>query len=741
MNILLNDVQKAAVNHPDGPALVLAGAGSGKTRVIIERLAWLVEERGVDPRNLLALTFTNRAAGEMGRRFAERIHRPKVTSWLGTFHAFGLMVLRREIHHLNREREFNVIDAADQLSIMKRLVKEMPAKFEKVSPKDTLNKISRMKQDVHTLTAANGRGDEESYVYLWNMYHEVLQKESLVDFDDLLVLLITLFEEHPEVCKRYQERYRHVLLDEYQDTNHAQYCIARMLSEKHGNIFAVGDEDQSIYSWRGADINNILDFARDFPNAVVYRLEQNYRSSGHILSAANAVVKNNLNRLGKTLWTQAEMGEQVRFYLAENADMEAHFVAEDITSRKLPPQETAILYRTNAQSRALEVALLRKGINYTVVGGVKFYQRREIKDIIAYLRLMVNPKDDEALRRILNTPPRGIGGTSMARIQEYAQLRNMPILAVLREIETDDTLSPRARRAATEFVHMIDDLALEAKTRPVSWCVKTLIEKINYRGYVQSDDQKETKNRLEIIEEFLNSCSNFDNDQNQNLQDFLQSMALVNDVDEYNAENPAISLMTCHSAKGLEFNHVYLIGLEEGLLPLNFDFAPDSELEEERRLCYVAMTRARIDLTLSAAQVRVLYNQNQDREISRFIREIGYDRLHMLHTRSEKRGRGNTSPNRSNDTGFVKSPVQEAYAEKGMMSGKSGTGVSTKGINTVTTPGILRIGTRVRHAKFGIGTIQYTSGSGDKLKARIRFSTGRSAMILVKMAPLELLDT
>jgi len=707
--IALNEQQQAAVTAADGPTLVLAGAGSGKTRVIIERLAWLVEERGIDQRHLLAMTFTNRAAAEMSERLAARLGVDRVGAWVGTFHSFGLYVLRRDMDRLGRPKRFTVFDAADQLSLMKRLVRELSEDYEPVTPRQALNWISQLKQQGETPEPEEEVDDpaERSCTVLWRQYHATLHRIAAVDFDDLLVLPAKLLKEHADLRERYQRRYRYVMIDEYQDTNRAQYQVARLLSEGHGNIFAVGDEDQSIYSWRGADINNILDFAKDFPEAAVIRLEQNYRSTKPILDAANNVVRNNVNRLGKNLWTAATKGDRVRFFRAEDGDDEASFVANDMGKRGLPPGETAVLYRTNAQSRAIEQALRMKGQPYTLIGGTKFYSRKETKDILAYLRLLVNPLDDESMRRIINVPARGIGGVSLERIEDYAKLRGACLMDVLREIEGDETLGARARSSAQKLVHTLDDMAMRARTEPVGTVVEALLEEVGYRSYVEQSDEKDAKTRIELIDEFVASCTTFDRQSSGNLESFLQDLALMTDVDDFEPGRPVVTLMTCHSAKGLEFDHVYLIGMEEGLLPYGVDFDSGSDIEEERRLCYVAMTRARKSLTLTAATSRVTYGRTQDaRVLSRFLDEVGTGRIENVNT----------------------GPAATTAARK-----------RTKSAPMVDT-GRIKTGTRVRHAKFGPGYVMYTTGAGDKLKARIRFKTGRTAVLMLSQAPLEILE-
>ncbi len=704
--ITLNTAQQDAVLNGDGPALVLAGAGSGKTRVIVERIAHLVGEKGVDARNILALTFTNKAAGEMRQRAAARLGVEKIGAWLGTFHSFGLYILRREMDRLGRSKQFTIFDDADQLSLMKRMVHDLGAQASAVSPRDALSWISRHKQDVaEPDTAAAAQPAENAYRLLWRSYHDTLRRVSAVDFDDLLVLTAQLFDRHADVRRKYADRYRYVLIDEYQDTNRAQYLLARHLSSVHENLFVVGDEDQSIYSWRGASIRNILDFEKDFQNSRVFRLEQNYRSTGPILKAANAVVKNNTKRLGKTLWTRKEGGDPVRFYEAQDAEAEARFVADDIVAKKISPGQAAVLFRTNGQIRLVEEAMRRKGLAYVVVGGIRFYGRKEIKDILCYLRLLVNAADDVSLRRVLNVPARGIGATSQDLLDQYAVARGQALMDVLRETEFDQSLAPRARQSIGEFVRLIDDLSLEAKTAPLATVVDRLLERTKYREYVQNADEKDYRTRLEMVDEFRVACAQFDAKGNTGLLSFLQELSLLSDVDSWDPSLPAVTLMTCHSAKGLEFDHVYLLGLEEGILPHASALESEDDIEEERRLCYVAMTRARLGLTLCAAKSRVIYGgEFGDRERSRFVAEIPRDQLQFV---------GGESMGRDSRTG----PAQPSVPTRTM-----------------------KLGTRVWHAQFGKGTVMYTSGSGAGLRARIRFESGRSRDFMVAAAPLKVLD-
>ena len=707
----LNAAQLDAVTAGDGPALVLAGAGSGKTRVIVERMVWLIDERDVEPRNILALTFTNRAAEEMRTRVRERLGLERLSSRMCTFHSFGLFVLRRDLDKLGRPKAFTIFDNLDQLALMKRLIKELPAKWVKVSPRDALGWISRLKQDLKSpdLDTECENDEEESFRALWGRYHSAIEAASAVDFDDLLVLPVKIFEEHPETLDRYRSFFSHILLDEYQDTNHAQYILARQLAGENGNLFAVGDEDQSIYSWRGADVHNILQFEQDFPGAQLFRLEQNYRSTSPILAAANAVVENNKSRLGKTLWTDQKGGEPVRFTLVANGDDEARFVADEIARLGVSPSAVAVLYRTNGQARPIEEAFMRKGIAYTVIGAIRFYARKEIKDLLCYMRLLANPADDESLRRIINAPPRGIGGTSQQRIAEYASNHKLTMLEALRQIEVDEGMNARVRSGAAAFVSLMDDLAAEGDGDKVADVLTRILEQTAYREYVQKSDEKDFRTRLEIVDEFAAACTWFDARNEGGLTEFLQDLALVSDVDAYQTDAPTAALLTCHSAKGLEFDHVFLIGLEEGYLPHGNALESDEAIEEERRLCYVAMTRARKTLTLSLADERVVFGERRARGASRFLGEIPRERLVNLNAGPDKA----STAGESNRAGPVAGDVDNAK---------------------------LSMGTRVRHAKFGVGRVMSTAGAGSRLKVRIRFDTGISRQFMVSAAPLEIVE-
>ncbi len=718
----LNNAQRNAVTTRRGPTLVLAGAGTGKTTVIVERIAWLVKEQGVDPRHILALTFTNKAANEMRERVLARLNDDRLGAWLGTFHSFALFLLRRHIDVLERKRDFTVFDEDDQLALMKRLVNELPLHLPRVSPREAVSWISLKKQNLlePEKVSVCELPEEHSYMELWKRYQAALIKSDAVDFDDLLVLSAQLLGQHETVRERYQRRYTHIHVDEYQDTNYAQNVILRHLANQNENLFVVGDEDQSIYSWRGALLHNILNFEKDFPNAQIIRLEQNYRSSGHILKAANALVAHNVKRLGKNLWTTHDDGEPVTLYEAEDSEAEARYVAEQLEKDRKQYNSVAVLFRTNGQSRMIEEALRLRGLPYVVIGGIQFYARKEVKDIIAYLRLIVNPNDDVALRRILNVPPRGIGETSLSRLDAYARERGISLFSAMRDAEYDQNLSPRMRENFLGFVHLIDDLALMSRTETrVAVLVKTLLERIAYREYVERTEGRGEKSRAEIVEEFVSSCAQHDERQTGGgLLGFLQDLALMSDFDQWDSASPAVTLMTCHAAKGLEFDEVFLVGLEEGLLPhVAAEDDPES-IEEERRLCYVAMTRARKRLILTTARRRLQYGEWRDSVRSRFVDEIAScgELVLVLPQRIDEHPRDSIPAESRTHAQTI--PGSTAAKDK--------------------QP--LRMGMRVRHAKFGVGVVMFTSGSGKNLKARIKFLNGRSRDFLVSYAPIDIIE-
>jgi len=684
----LNAEQNEAVRHDGAALLVLAGAGTGKTRVLAHRAAFLVRERGVDPRAIAAVTFTNKAADEMRDRIATLLGATDRGIWVGTFHAFSLRILKRHIDRLGYKRDFTVYDETDQRSVMRRILKSSP-KFSGLKPANVLGRISWFKQKPGPASAELEFG--ETLAAVFELYQDSLRESNALDFDDLLVLSLRLFEEHPDVLLTYQNRYQHMLIDEYQDTSHVQFMLASKLCAAHRNIFAVGDEDQSIYAWRGADIRNILDFGRDFPDAKIVRLERNYRSAGNILAAANAVVSNNVDRLGKNLWTDLDAGEKVRCHIANNGQEEAIFVASQILSGGGDFRDYAVLFRTAAQSRAVEEALLGARIPYQVVAGVRFYERKEVKDVLCYLRLAVNTSDDVSLRRALGVSKSGIGEKTAAMLARWAGERGAPLYTALEAADQVEGLTPGRRAGIAAFTEFIGEIRESRSRLTLVELVKLVIDKTRYRESIEQKRDVGWKDKIEILDELVAGAEEFGaNNQDASLESFLERTAIGNQIDGWDGSKGAAALMTIHSAKGLEFPVVFIVGVEEGLLPHQSAFDNDAELEEERRLCYVAATRAARRLYLTCAMERVVFGKTLERTISRFVNEIPENLLEMDHR----------------PTGFS-------------ISAESSPALGDK-----VEPDELTTGARVEHAKWGRGTVMYKSGKGDKMKVKIKFDRG-----------------
>ena len=607
----LNHQQRAAVEQADGPLLILAGAGSGKTRVITYRIAHLIEARGVPPQSILAVTFTNKAAAQMKERVAKlldgRVELHAGAPHVSTFHSFCVSVLRRHIDHLGYSRDFSIYDEDDQQRLMKACIQELGLGEQVTSPRSVLSRISYAKN--HGLTPEmmyqQAENDPvEKIATLFGVYEKKLREANALDFDDLLLKTVQLFYKAAEVCEQYNRRFQYVLVDEYQDTNRTQYQLIRQLSLIHQNLCVVGDEDQSIYRWRGADIQNILSFEKDYPKARTVRLEQNYRSTQKILDAAGAVVSRNQARKGKTLWTDRKGGDAIGLFEAWDADQEALYVADEITKALAqdPNDSVAVLYRTNAQSRALEESLRRNRIAYRLVGGFSFYARAEIRDVLAYARLAINPKDVTALQRIINTPARGIGGSTMGAIEATARAEKITWWEALEAELAARRLPGRALKALESFHALMKQLMAEHEGLLMGQFFKSVLDRTRYVEILKYDNQPESQDRIENLQELVNAAVEAE-EQGITLAEFLDHAALVSDSDDYD-ERARVTLMTLHSAKGLEFNRVFLVGMEEGLFPHKLSLDDDAGIEEERRLCYVGMTRARDRLVLSWARQR-----------------------------------------------------------------------------------------------------------------------------------------
>ena len=613
----LNDKQREAVMETDGPILVLAGAGSGKTRVLTTKVAYLVLEKDVLPENILAITFTNKAAKEMKERVHKMLGSDSYRIQISTFHSFGLLLVKENYDKLGFDKNFTILDSDDVLTIIKRILKDMNLDPKVYNPRAIRNKISSAKNELmdsnYYSRFANSEY-EEIVLEVFRKYEKKIAKNNSLDFDDLLLLPIKLFKENPDILKKYQERFKYILVDEYQDTNEAQYKMIKMLSAKYKNICVVGDIDQSIYGFRGANFRNILNFEKDYPDAKIVPLEENYRSTGNILNVANDIIKNNKQRKEKNLWTQNEDGPKIRYHRAYDEKDEANFVKNEI--QKLidsgePKSSIAVLYRTNAQSRNMEEALLKDSIPYKVVGSFYFYNRKEIKDLICYLKLLYNPHDDVSLLRIINVPKRQIGPKT---------IENLSVKAVSNGTSLYESIDSGKE---LQFKNLIEDIKKESENLSLTELVDLILYKSGMRQELEETKTIEAEVRLENLEEFKSITKNFEeNNGIIALDEFLDEISLVADISEHNENSDVVTLMTIHSAKGLEFDHVFIIGLEEGLFPHNNSLYDDDELEEERRLCYVAVTRAKKTLTLVNAKRRMIYGNTSVNAPSRFISEI-----------------------------------------------------------------------------------------------------------------------
>ena len=618
----LNEKQKQAVSWTNGPLLVLAGAGSGKTRVLTTRLTYLVQEKGVDPYNILAITFTNKAAKEMKERAFKMLGNHAYKMQISTFHSLGLLLIRENYEKLGFKKNFTILDSDDSLTVIKKILKDMNLDPKMYNPRAIRNKISSAKNELmdsnYYSRFANSEY-EEIVLSVFRKYEEKVLKNNSLDFDDLLVLPIKLFKEYPDVLEKYQERFKYILVDEYQDTNEAQYILIKMLSEKYRNVCVVGDLDQSIYGFRGANFRNILNFEKDYSDAKVVLLEENYRSTGNILNVANDIIKHNKQRKDKKLWTSNDDGPKIKYHRAFDEKDEAHYVMEEIKKLIISGEEKsniAVLYRTNAQSRNMEEALLRENIPYKVVGSFYFYNRKEIKDLISYLKLIYNSNDDVSLMRVINVPKRQIGPKTIEKLATKAMEKGVSLYEV---IDGGKEL---------EFKKLIEKLKKKSENISLTELTELILVESGIRKELESFKSLESEVRLENLEEFKSITKNFEeNNGIISLEEFLLEISLVSDIEEHKNNNDVVTLMTIHSAKGLEFDHVFIIGLEEGLFPHSNCLDSPDEIEEERRLCYVAVTRARKSLTLVNAQRRMLYGNANFNPPSRFISEISDEYL------------------------------------------------------------------------------------------------------------------
>ena len=724
----LNDRQCEAVKHTEGPLLITAGAGSGKTKVLTCRIAHLLE-LGVAPYRILAITFTNKAAKEMKERVTNLVGAQADSIWLSTFHSFCAKLLRFEVDGFHGyTRNFTIYDSSDQLVLVKDCLKKLNLDDKQFMPRSVLGTISSAKNvlmDARAFAAKASDFYEQKVADVYALYQEKLRENNAVDFDDLLFLAVRLLQEKEEVREKYQSRFQYILVDEYQDTNHAQYALTKILAARWRNICVVGDADQSIYAWRGADIRNIIDFTRDYPDAASIKLEQNYRSTKTILHAANAVIDNNESRPKKTLWTENPAGNKIIHYQAQTEHDEADYIAGVIYNRHEishePYGDMAILFRTNAQSRVLEEKLMRYAIPYTMVGGTKFYDRKEIKDVLAYLRLLYNPEDSLSLTRIINVPKRNIGATTMEHVAAYAEEQGISLFEALSS--TDEIpVTKRARTSLENFAAMIFDLLNDIEDKDVLSLIETVIKQTGYGDMLdkEAEHDPQGESRKENVGEFLSVAKDYmDSNPDGNLQDFLENVALVSDVDDFESSDSKVTLMTLHAAKGLEFPVVFLTGLDEGLFPHSRTLLDPSQVEEERRLAYVGITRAERQLYVTNATTRTMYGRISVYMPSRFLAEIPPQLMEDYHRKSAMPQSRTTAVPGKQRVSILTKPVASSLPKK----------------HAVTDT--FAKGDKVRHKIWGIGTVLDVIGEGTNMQMKIQFPTKGVRQVVVKYAPLE----
>ena len=719
----LNEEQKKGVFTTEGPVLLLAGAGSGKTRVLTHRAVYLIEELGVNPYHILAITFTNKAAGEMRERIDDMVGYGSENIWVSTFHSTCVRILRRFIDHIGFGTNFTIYDTEDQKTIMKDICKRLEIDTKMYKEKSFLAAISSAKDELISpeAYALRAQGDfrkmKEAAVY--REYQQVLRKNNALDFDDLIVKTVELFQSDMEVLDYYQERFRYIMVDEYQDTNTAQFQLIKLLAGKYKNLCVVGDDDQSIYKFRGANIYNILNFEKEFPNAVTIKLEQNYRSTQNILNAANGVIANNVGRKAKRLWTENEEGEKIAFHQFETGFDEADYVAKDIRSKVWEGLyhygDCAVLYRTNAQSRLFEERFITASIPYKIVGGVNFYSRREIKDLLAYLKTIDNAMDDLAVRRIINVPKRGIGATTLSRVQDYADENSLTFYNALKMAEEIGTIG-RASAKIRPFVMLIQSMRSKLPYISVSELLQEIIEETGYVRELEAENTEEAQQRIENIDELISKAVTYEESEEEpTLSGFLEEVALVADIDSVDETQDYVVLMTLHSAKGLEFPQVYLAGMEDGLFP-GFGAIcaenPTAEIEEERRLAYVGITRAKERLSISCARMRMIRGETQYNKVSRFVKEIPRELL-----------AGTIQKEKMPDIPKPSMMAKNAFSAKPMALRRTGVPEARNFGNSAMKKQLdYAVGDTVSHLKFGTGVVKQIIDGGRDYEVTVDFS-------------------
>lgn len=728
----LNDQQAQAVQTTTGPLLIMAGAGSGKTRVLTRRIAYLIEEQHVLPWHILAITFTNKAAAEMKERIGTLLQDSGADVWASTFHALCVRILRREAETLGFSRSFSITSSSEQRTLVKNILQSQNIDPKRYDPRSVLSAISGAKNNLQTPEeyAKQAAGPfQEIVARVYTAYQAQLRVNQAFDFDDLIMQTYLLLQKNPEILAKYQEKFQYIHVDEYQDTNEAQYQLVKLLAAKYRNLCVVGDADQSIYGWRGANMENIMHFEDDYPEAVVIKLEQNYRSTKTILQAANAVIRNNSNRQEKQLWTQNKTGEKIHYYRAQNAHDEAYYVIKQIQREQRAGRsygDFAVLYRTNAQSRVMEEALIKASVPYKVVGGHKFYDRKEIQDVLAYLRLAANPDDSLSFERVINTPKRGVGKTSVDKLKDYAAMHNLSLFAAARNVALT-TITGKAQRAIGEFYKLIEHFNQQAQELNITDMTKAIVAESGYRDSLTATPSLENQTRLENIDEFLSVTQSFDAswqpeaEDSDPFVDFLADLALVSDQDDVEEEPNEVTLMTLHAAKGLEFPVVFMIGMEDNIFPLSRAMFDENELEEERRLAYVGITRAQQELFITNALQRQLYGRTQANPPSRFVQEISPDLL------------------ASDNEGIT--PQMKPTVRKVPFGRRRNYHQPQQKVVQPQTTGAQKhswqVGQKVTHAKWGEGTIVKVNGSGENLELDVAFANQGIKRLLAAFAPIK----
>lgn len=755
----LNDKQYEAVINTDGPCLVIAGAGSGKTKVLTHKIAYLMQEKDIKPWNILAITFTNKAANEMKERVEALVGDDAKDMWIGTFHSICVKILRRFIDRIGFDHSFVIFDTSDQRSLIKECLKDLKIDDKMFTDRIVQFEISNAKNDMKEPEEyeAMVKGDyrREKIASVYNLYQRRLKENNAIDFDDIINYAIKIFRENDDVLDYYTNKFNYILVDEYQDTNKSQFTLIRLLAKAHGNITVVGDNDQGIYSFRGADISNILNFEKDFKGTKIIKLEQNYRCTQNILNAANSVIKNNEVKYKKKLWTENEEGALPTFHVSDDEYDEGRYIVEEINHLRREDyykySDFAILYRMNSQSRAIEEILRREDIPYKIVGGLKFYERKEIKDIIAYLRLINNPSDNLALKRIINEPKRGIGKTSLDKIQAISEQTGIPMYQIIKE--ADQYGLSRVYSNAQGFIEVIEDLISKKDEYTITELIKHTLKETGYTKALEDENSIEAENRIENLEEFLTVAVQFEEEEADNdLSTFLEGITLSSDIDGMDEEEESVTLMTLHSAKGLEFPVVFLVGMEEGIFPGYKSIGEPKELEEERRLCYVGITRAKNNLYLTCSRQRTMFGSTSCNPVSRFVKEIPENMLegaNEIDSEPENKFKDSNyewSYGKSRNNGKVvsykvdipSSKPEPSFAFKSAESFLAKLNSKTQGNNTDLSK--YKEGQRIYHKRFGEGNISKIEPEGDDLKLDIQFDKVGHKRLMAKFANLEIID-